>query len=164
VIAPKLLITTKPGKMKKCIIEVLNSFLRYDQDSNIVEVSSNVLLLNSSLNPNVAYGVIISRPPSCISKVYPIHLSINSTSEKIIIESIKEYFLQNFRNIKSAYCRCYNRNIKFDCRSLEMGVGMALKDNILINYKNPDIVIVVNVIPNYALISFIKKAQEKVSV
>ncbi|MEM0374665.1 MAG: RNA methyltransferase [Sulfolobaceae archaeon] len=162
--APKLIVTAKPGKTRKCITEILNVLLKHDQNSSVEEVVSNVLIVNSSLDANLVYGIIISRPPSCMNNIYPIHLILDSNSEKTIINSIKEYFLNNFKEIKNIYCRCYARNVKVDCRVVEIGVGIALKDNVIINYKKPDIIIIVNIVPNRTFISFIRKGQEKVSV
>ncbi|MEM4139349.1 MAG: RNA methyltransferase, partial [Sulfolobaceae archaeon] len=108
--APKLIVTAKPGKTRKCITEILNVLLKHDQNSSVEEVVSNVLIVNSSLDANLVYGIIISRPPSCMNNIYPIHLILDSNSEKTIINSIKEYFLNNFKEIKNIYCRCYARN------------------------------------------------------
>ncbi|MEM0303881.1 MAG: THUMP domain-containing protein [Saccharolobus sp.] len=156
----KCLITTKVNKGKKCIIEILNKLLVKDLTANITEYIKNVLVVYSNLEPMIIYGLLISSPPSCAEKIYPFHLTTASNEEEIISNVIN--FVKNrFPNIKKLYSRCYNRGSKVNCKEVEIGIGIGLKDVIKIDFKNPEIIVYINSLENISGISFLKKGQEK---
>jgi tRNA acetyltransferase TAN1 len=161
---PKLLITTKNNRGKKCILEILNKLLPYDSTANAIEVIKNVLVVNTILDPNLAFGLCISGPPSCAYKIYPIHLVVSDKNLQNIIRNIKKFLLDNYKNIKKFYVECFERGYKIGCRSLEIGLGLALREFLSVDYRYPDIKVSINAIPDLILVSFIKEGQEKVSV
>lgn len=159
---PKLLLTVKKNKENKCIIEILNRIFIKDLNAKAEEIIKNVVLLYTSLSPMEAYGLLYSAPPSCVAKIFPIEYVINSIDENEIIREVTQISKNKIRG--SFYVDCYSRGIKINCREIEIGIGIGLRDIAKVNFSNPDIVIVVNVVKDKAFVSYIKKGQEKVSV
>ncbi|ARM75684.1 THUMP domain-containing protein [Acidianus manzaensis] len=158
---PKLIITTKPGKSKKCRSEILNRILLKDENCKLEEVIPNVYLLYTGLSALQAYGLIISAPPSCIARIFIINQILSDINT--IYNSAKQLLLSN--NAKKFYVECINRNSKnIDCRSIEIGIGLSVKDLVNVNYKDPDYILFVNIINNEFYLSLMKKGEEKVSV
>ncbi|BAB65464.1 THUMP domain-containing protein [Sulfurisphaera tokodaii] len=160
---PKLILTVKNNKNNKCIIEILNRLYLKDLNSKAEEIIKNVILVYTSLTPIMAYGLLISAPPSCLAKIYPVDLVIHSVKEREIIDKITEFLKKNIQ-FKTFYVDCYDRGIKINCREVEIGIGIGLRGFASVDYKNPEKVIVVNVIKDSTYMSVIKKGQEKVSV
>ncbi|BFH73533.1 THUMP domain-containing protein [Sulfurisphaera javensis] len=161
---PKLILTVKNNKNNKCIIEILNRLFLKDINSRAEEVVKNVILVYTSLSPIIAYGLIISAPPSCVSKIYPIDFSVNTINEQDIITYFVKYIKEKNGTFKTFYVDCYDRGVKVNCREIEIGIGIGLKDLAKVNFEKPDKVIVVNVVKDSAYLSIINKGQEKVSV
>ena len=162
---PKLLLTVKNNKNNKCILEILNRLYLKDLDAKAEEILQNVILVFTKLSPIVSYGLLISAPPSCLAKIYPIDLVIHSTDEKVIIEKVVEYIKGISPKVfESFYVDCYKRGINLDCREIEIGIGLGLRGFAKTDFKNPDKVVVVNVVRDTAYLSIIRKGQEKVSV
>ncbi|QGA54457.1 RNA methyltransferase [Sulfolobus sp. E5-1-F] len=158
---PKALVTTKPGKGQKCINEILNRILIKDIDARVIEYIQNVILIYSDLDPLVIYGLLFASPPSCAEKVYPFQWIINSTNEKEIIVNVINFMKNRVKDLKTFYVRCYNRGINVDCREIEIGIGIGLKDLINVDFKDPDVILHVNVLKEFTGISLLRKNQEK---
>jgi len=158
---PKALVTTKPGKGQKCINEILNRILIKDIDARVVEYVQNVILIYSNLDPLVIYGLLFASPPSCAEKVYPFQSIINATNEKEIVVNVMNFTKNRVKDIKTFYVRCYSRGISVDCREIEMGVGIGLKGLINVDFKDPEVILHVNVLKEFAGISLLRKNQEK---
>lgn len=162
---PKLLLTIKNNKNNRCIIEILNRLYLKDLNAKAEEVIRNVVLVFTTLSPIVSYGLLISAPPSCLAKIYPIDLVVYSTDEKQIIEKAVSYIKGvSPRIFDTFYVDCYSRGIDLNCREIEIGIGLGLRGFAKTDFKNPDRIIVVNVVKDSAYLSIIKKGQEKVSV
>lgn len=159
---PKLLLTVKKNKENKCIIEILNRIFIKDLNAKAEEVVKNVILLYTSLSPMEAYGLLYSAPPSCVAKIFPIEHVINSINEDEIIREVTQISKNKIKG--SFYVDCYSRGAKVDCREIEIGIGIGLRDVAKVNFSNPDIIITINVVKDKALVSYTKKGQEKVSV
>lgn len=158
---PKLIITTLPGKSKKCGSEILNRILIKDENATTKEIIRNVFLVYTILNPVEAYGLIISAPPSCIGRIFTIDYIISDMNTIYLLA--KKLLLS--KKIEKFYVECINRNCpNINCRALEIGIGIGVKDLIKVDYKNPDYVLFINLINNEAFLSLMKKGQEKVSV
>lgn len=158
---PKLIITTFPGKSKKCENEILNRILIRDDSAEVKEIIPNVFFLYTSLTPVEAYGLLISAPPSCVAKIFTIDAIVSNVSN---IYSVAKTLLLS-RKMEKFYVDCINRNSKeIDCRTLEIGIGLGVKDFLKVDYKNPDYVLFINLINNQAYLSLMRKGQEKVSV
>ncbi|AKA74092.1 RNA methyltransferase [Saccharolobus solfataricus] len=158
---PKALVTTKPGKGRKCINEILNRILIKDIDARVIEYVQNVAIVYSNLDSLVVYGLLFASPPSCAEKVYPFQLIINSTNEKEIVVNVINFIKNKTKDLKTFYVRCYNRGIDVNCREIEMGVGIGLKGLINVDFKDPEVVLHVNVLKEFAGISLLRKNQEK---
>ncbi|BDB97704.1 THUMP domain-containing protein [Saccharolobus caldissimus] len=156
----KCLITTKPNKGKKCINEILNRLLTKDINAKVIEYINNILLVYSNLDPMIIYGLLISSPPSCAEKIFPFHLILEKDEKKIISETMN-FMINKFKNIKTFFVRCYNRGGEINCRTIEMGIGISLRNFLIVDFKNPDIIIYVNILKEFVGISFLKKGQEK---
>lgn len=157
---PKLIITTLPGKDKKCKAEILDRLLIKDENVQIDEIKQNVFLIYSKLSPLEAYGLIISAPPSCIGRIF----TIDKISDLSNIFEDAEKLLSS-RKFKKFYVECINRgNKRADCRSIEIGIGLRMKGKLEVDYKNPDYILFVNLIGNKVYLSIMRKGQEKVSV
>lgn len=162
---PKLLLTVKNNKNNRCIIEILNRLYLKDLNAKAEEVIQNVILVFTTLSPTVSYGLLISAPPTCLAKIYPIDLVIYSTNEKVIIEKVVNYIKGiSPKAFETFYVECHKRGIDLDCREIEIGIGLGLRGFAKTDFKNPDRIVVVNVVKNAAYLSIIKKGQEKVSV
>ncbi|MFP3259937.1 MAG: THUMP domain-containing protein [Sulfolobus sp.] len=159
---PKLLLTVKKNKENKCIIEILNRIFIKDLNAKAEEVVKNVILLYTSLSPMEAYGLLYSAPPSCVAKIFPIEHLINSINEDEIIREVTQISKNKIKG--SFYVDCYSRGANVDCREIEIGIGIGLRDVAKVNFSNPDIIITINVVKDKAFVSYIKKGQEKVSV
>ncbi|MEJ2775745.1 THUMP domain-containing protein [Sulfolobaceae archaeon RB850M] len=159
---PKLLLTVKKNKENKCIIEILNRIFIKDLNAKAEEVVKNVILLYTSLSPMEAYGLLYSAPPSCVAKIFPIEHVINSINEDEIIREVTQISKNKIKG--SFYVDCYSRGANVDCREIEIGIGIGLRDVAKVNFSNPDIIITINVVKDKAFVSYIKKGQEKVSV
>lgn len=157
---PKLIITTLAGKSKKCKVEILNRILIKDENAIADEVIPNVFLVYTTLSPLEAFGLIISAPPSCIAKIFTIDSIVSDMSN--IYSVAKDLLLS--KKTEKFYVECINRNSRdIDCRTLEIGIGLSVKDFIKVDYKNPDHILFINLINNQAYLSLMKKGQEKVS-
>ncbi|MEJ2781633.1 THUMP domain-containing protein [Stygiolobus sp. CP850M] len=154
IVNPVLLVTARKNKENKCIIEIMNRILIRDINAKIEEVVKNVFLVYSSLSPMETYGLLFSARPSCIAKVYPIHFMIPSTQEEEIIRKT----IENAKKIvkTSFYVDCHKRGIEVNCRQIEIGIGLGLKGYAKVDFKKPDFVVVINVIPNLATVSYVK--------
>jgi len=162
---PKLLLTVRNNKNNRCIIEILNRLYLKDLNAKAEEVIRNVITVFTTLSPIISYGLLISAPPSCLAKIYPIDLVVHSTDENLIIEKIVSYIRGlSLRIFETFYVDCYNRGIDLNCRQIEIGIGLGLRGYAKTDFKNPDKIIVVNVVKNSAFLSIIKRGQEKVSV
>jgi len=162
---PKLLLTVKNNKNNRCVLEILNRLYLKDLDAKAEEILQNVILVFTKLSPIISYGLLISAPPSCLAKIYPIDLVLHSTDEKVIIEKVVEYIKGiSPKLFESFYVDCYKRGIDLDCREIEIGIGLGLRGFAKTDFKNPDKVVVINVVKDTAFLSIIKKGQEKVSV
>ncbi|QKQ99562.1 hypothetical protein GWK48_03385 [Metallosphaera tengchongensis] len=154
-----LLITTAPNKGRKCRIEVLNRILPHDSEASVDEVVANVLLVNSKLPSQLCYGLVISAPPACARKVYPIVLFSPSTYQDVLETS--KLLLDRLRG--TSYVECFVRGGSLDCRVLQMAIGGLLKDT-KIDSKNYSIKLTLNVLKDVTTFSLLSKGQEKVSV
>lgn len=161
---PKLLLTVRNNKNNRCGIEILNRLFLKDINARITEIIKNVILVYSTISPLVAYGLIISAPPSCVSKVFPIELIIPSIDEQVIINRVIAYVKEKSIPIKTFYVDCYHRGVKIDCREVEIGIGIGLRDYAKVDFENPDKVIVINSVVDTSYLSIIKKGKEKLSV
>ncbi|AWR97043.1 RNA methyltransferase [Acidianus sulfidivorans JP7] len=158
---PKLIITTKPGKSRKCGIEILNRILLKDENAKVEEIIPNVYFLFTSLPSLQAYGLIISAPPSCIAKIFIVDQILDNTNE--LYDIAKQLLIS--KKTKKFYVECINRNTKnADCRSIEIGIGLSVKNIIGIDYKNPDYILFVNIINGKYYLSLMRKGEEKLSV
>ncbi|MCI2415023.1 MAG: THUMP domain-containing protein [Candidatus Aramenus sp.] len=158
----KLVITTAPSKGKKCVSEVLNRIILKDETAKAEEVVQNVVLVKTSLPSFEAYGLVISAPPSCARKIFPVLRSFPSSDVRAIIDEISELLLKS--KVTKFFVNCYVRTSDFDCKVLEIGIGLRLKGIAEVDYKNPEKVVHVNVINGTAYVSLMGKDQEKVSV
>ncbi|AOL15735.1 RNA methyltransferase [Sulfolobus sp. A20] len=156
----KCLITTKTGKAIKCIPEILNRLLIKDPNAKVIEYTKNVLLISSLLDPLTIYGLLISHPPSCAEKIFPFQL-ITKPLEKDLVEKTINYIRQNFNDLKKFYVRCINRNSNINCKTIEIAIGIGLKNFWQVDFKNPEIIIYVNALKDFCGISFLRKGQEK---
>ncbi|BDC18998.1 THUMP domain-containing protein [Acidianus sp. HS-5] len=157
---PKLIITALAGKGKKCKMEILDRLLIKDDSADVNEVKQNVFLVCSKLSPLEAYGLIISAPPACMGRIFIVN-KISKLSE--VFNDAEELLLS--KKIKKFYVECISRgNKQVDCRSIEIGIGLKMKGKIEVDYKNPDYILFVNLIGDYAYLSLMRKGQEKVSV
>ncbi|WP_338601441.1 THUMP domain-containing protein [Sulfolobus tengchongensis] len=158
---PKALVTTKPGKSEKCVNEILNKILLKDVDAKVVEYVKNVLVIYSNLDPLIIYGMLFSSPPSCAEKIYPFQLIINTSDEREIILNSVVFARQKLKDFKKFYVKCYNRGIKVNCKEIEIGVGIGLKDLASVDFKDPEVIVHINVLNSLAGVSILKKGQEK---
>ncbi len=158
----KLIVTTAPSKGEKCVSEILNRIIPKDEAACAEEVVQNVVVVRTALPPLEAYGLVISAPPSCARKVFPVALSFASNDVKAVIDGISEFLLK--LRLSRFFVNCYVRSGDFDCKVLEIGVGLRLKGIAEVDYKNPEKVVHVNVIHDKVYISVLGKGQEKVSV
>ena len=155
---PVLLVTAKKNKENKCIIEILNRLLIRDLNARVEEVIRNVFLVYSELKPMEAYGLLYSALPSCVAKIYPIHLLIPSNDESEIIKKVSE----DAKNVVHGtfYVDCHKRGVNVSCRQIEIGIGLGLKGYAKVDFKHPDFIIVVNVLSNLTTISYLKGLRE----
>lgn len=158
----KTIITAKNNRARLCMIEVLNLILPKDPEARVSEVKRNLLALYSSLTPNEVYGLVKAHPPAHCVKVFPAHLVIKG-GEGEIIRKVVHYFSYNYRS-PSVYVDCERRGSRLNCRQIEIGIGMSLAKLSAISYLSPHLVIYINLIDDNAVVSFMKKGQEKVSV
>lgn len=161
---PKLLVTVKNNKHNRCIIEILNRLYLKDINANAFEVINNVILVFTTLSPDISYGLLISGPPSCVAKAFPIHLVIRSTREDEIIKNVVDFVKSRYHELRTFYVDCYSRGIEVDCREIEIGIGLGLRGIMKTDFKNPERVITINVVKDSSYLSLIRKGQEKVSV
>ncbi|AHC51243.1 RNA methyltransferase [Sulfolobus acidocaldarius SUSAZ] len=159
---PTLLLTAKKNKDNICLIEILNRILIKDMNATAVEIVKNVIILYSNLNPMEAYGLLISGPPSCVAKIFPIHGIIDSISEAEVIRKSVDLCKNVLKN--TFYVQCYSRGVKVNCREIEIGIGIGLKGITKVDFKSPELIVFVNVVRDKSYISLLKKGGEKVSV
>lgn len=160
----KAILTVKNNKNNKCVIEILNRLYIRDMKAEAQEIVKNVILVYSSLSPVEVYGLLISAPPSCLAKIFPVIYIINSVKEEKIITDTVNFIKSLKDKFSTFYVECYDRGIRVNCREIEIGIGLGLKDIMKVNFEKPDKVIVVNVIKDTTYVSVINKGQEKVSV
>ncbi|WP_240938752.1 THUMP domain-containing protein [Metallosphaera hakonensis] len=156
----RLVVTTAPNKGNKCRLELLNRLIPDDPEARVEERVRNVLLVFSDLPSLVCYGRVISAPPACARKVYPVFLSVNTDYKELIIASTQ--LLHNKEG--SIYIECIVRSGTFDCRAIQMAIGGMIRDRFKIDSKNFDLKLSINVIGNVSTLSLLKPGQEKVSV
>jgi tRNA acetyltransferase TAN1 len=158
---PKVLVTTASNKGNKCIVEILNRIFIKDPNAIAKEITQNVIIVETSLSPLEAYGLIISAPPSCAKKVFPINMVLPLDS-KLIICKIYEYLVN--LHISRFFVNCFVRSGNFDCKMLEIGIALKVKGIINVDYRNPDKVVNLNIVKDFVYVSILNKDQEKVSV
>ncbi|MCH1770681.1 MULTISPECIES: THUMP domain-containing protein [Metallosphaera] len=156
----RLLITTAPNKGNKCRTDVLNRLIPYDVEVRIEEPIKNVLLVYSKLPSVQCYGLVMSAPPACARKVYPVVQVTRAEYREIITSSLA--MLQGKGG--SVYVECILRSGNLDCRTLQMALGGYLRDKFKIDSKNFNLKLSINVLGEICTISLLRKDQEKVSV
>ncbi|BCS91738.1 THUMP domain-containing protein [Metallosphaera javensis (ex Sakai et al. 2022)] len=156
----RLLITTAPNKGNRCRTDILNRLIPHDVEVRVEEPVRNVLLVYSKLSSIQCYGLVMSAPPACAKKIYPVDLVVRSDYRDIINSSLS--VLRDKSG--SLYVECILRSGNLDCRTIEMAVGGYLKDRFRIDSRNFDIKLTINIIRQISVISLLKRGQEKVSV
>lgn len=73
------------------------------------------------------------------------------------------FMINKFKNIKTFFVRCYNRGGEINCRTIEMGIGISLRNFLIVDFKNPDIIIYVNILKEFVGISFLKRGKKSFS-
>ncbi|TRM80528.1 RNA methyltransferase, partial [Sulfolobus sp. A20-N-F6] len=96
----------------------------------------------------------------CAEKIFPFQL-ITKPLEKDLVEKTINYIRQNFNDLKKFYVRCINRNSNINCKTIEIAIGIGLKNFWQVDFKNPEIIIYVNALKDFCGISFLRKGQEK---
>ncbi|BCU70496.1 THUMP domain-containing protein [Stygiolobus caldivivus] len=154
---PVLLVTARKNKENRCTIEILNRILIKDINAKVDEIIKNVFIVYSDLNPMEAFGLLYSASPSCVSKIYPINFLLYSTKEDEIIKNVVDYSRQIVSS--TFYVDCFKRGVEVSCREIEIGIGLGLKGYAKVDFKHPDIIITVNVLPNFTTVSYLKKVK-----
>ncbi|NON61510.1 RNA methyltransferase [Acidianus sp. RZ1] len=155
---PRLIVTTYTGKDKKCIPEILNRLFISDPYAEAFEIKKNVILVYSTLSSIEAYGLLRSAPPSCAAKVFYIDLVVKIDELKTLFDSVTKILLN--KKIDRFYVECINRGSNVDCREIEIGIGIAMKNFAVVDFSSYNIVFI-NIINNYAYVSVMNKGQEK---
>ncbi|AWR95960.1 THUMP domain-containing protein [Acidianus brierleyi] len=158
---PKVLVTTASNKGNKCVVEILNRIFIKDSNAIAKEITQNVIIVETSLSPIETYGLIISAPPACAKKIFPINM-ILPLDTKLIICKVSECLTK--LHISKFFVNCYVRSGNFDCKMLEIGIALKLKGLLSVDYKTPDKVVNLNIIKDTVYVSILNKDQEKVSV
>lgn len=158
---PALLVTTAPNKGTLCAIEIANRIMIRDPLVKITEEVQNVLVVYSVLQSRICYGLVVSAPPACARKIFPIHAVARPDYGAVISEAKR---LLNETNARTLYVDCYNRGGRLSCRTLEMAIGGSVSGIAKIDSRTPEVRCVVNVLKDSVMISILKKDEEKLSV
>ena len=158
------MVTAYTGKEQRCVVDLLNALMPYDPEVEVVQVTKASFLVKSSLNPNAVLSYLKLSPPRCAAKVYPIHIVSMAELEELV-RSVTEYIIsrKSLFEGKKFYAECTVRSGRFPCREAEIGIGIALKGIMLVNFDEPDYIIHVNVIRDKVYVSVLQPMQEKLS-
>ena len=158
------LVTAYTGKEQRCIVDLLNALMPYDPDVKVIQATKASFLVDSNLNPNAVLSYLKLSPPRCAAKVYPIHIVTAAELEKLV-HSVAEYITlrRTLFQGKKFYAECTVRSGRFPCREAEIGIGIALRGIMLVNFDDPDYIIHVNVVRDKAYVSVLHPMQEKLS-
>ncbi|MBP1357153.1 MAG: THUMP domain-containing protein [Sulfolobus sp.] len=160
----KVIVTTKNNKGSKCLVEILNRVLIKDPSAEAKEIKKNLIAVYSSVLSSLeVYGLIYLAPPSCAQKIYPIDMVVSSNEREVITKTV-ELLKSRYKRGFSFYVDCIRRGGKMNCREVELGIGLGMKGYADVNFKVPDIIVVVNDLGDFSTVSIIKKGQEKLSV
>ncbi len=159
----KALVTTKNNRGPKCAIEILNRLLIKDSSAKVTEIKKNLLAIFSILPPMEIYGLIKIAPPACAEKIYPIDLVAKSEEKEVIYEVVK-LLKSKFNPGFSFYVECIRRGGKMNCREVELGIGIGMINYARVKFDEPDFIVIINDIGEYAAVSILKEGQEKLSV
>jgi len=159
------LVTAYTGKEHRCVVDLMNALIPYDPEVRVVQVTKASFIIDSKLNPNAVLSYLKLSPPNCAAKAFPIHLVSKAVPEDVV-RRVSDY-VNSHKSIfegRKFYADCIVRSGRFPCREVELGIGMALRDVMKVDFDNPDYIIYVNVVKEKAYISIIQPSQEKLSV
>jgi tRNA acetyltransferase TAN1 len=158
------LLTAITGKEHRCREEIENALMPYDPNVQVVQLTKASFLIRSKLvTPEAAVALLKKAPPTCGAKVFPVHLAVKAELGSLT-GAIANYVSSNKRYVgMKFYVDCITRSGSFDCRKAELAIGIALRGTATVDFKSPDYVIFVNVYGDTALVSFVKKGEEKLS-
>ena len=158
------MVTAYTGKEQRCVVDLLNVLMPYDPEVKVVQATKASFLVDSSLNPNAVLSYLKLSPPRCAAKVYPIHM-VSVAGLEELVRSVVEY-ISSRRSLfegKKFYAECVVRSGRFPCRDAEIGIGIALRGIMSVNFDNPDYIIHMNVIRDKVYVSVLQPMQEKLS-
>lgn len=149
---PFVLMTVVFRKEEAAKLEVLDCLFPLDQGAHFLEHRfGGLLLLETSLNADLAASVIHDRPTSTLFKIIPVDSIVKTDIEKISSESLR---LMDGRACRVAV-ECIRRGRYIASSSdVERHVGTLLKGTgCSINLRNPDLVVHINIIDDHTTIS-----------
>jgi len=155
------LLTAWTGKEHRCVEDILNALLPYDQTVEVRQLTKASFLISSSkLGANTIVSFIRRTPPSCAAHVFPVHAS--ARSDIIEISNVVKNLVEADERLrgKRFYADCRVRSGEFECRAVEIAIGTALRGQATVDFKSPDFVILVNVFKDLALISILKEVDK----
>lgn len=148
-----LIITTLCGKEESAKLEILDCIFPRDYEAHFIEHRySGILILESKLTSDELARLILNCPTAYVHKVIPVDAIVNSNMD-LIIEKIKELAKGGKGKIR-VDCRRRGKRIQ-SSHEVEVVVGRALKElGYTIDLKNPEYLIIINIIDEWAAISF----------
>jgi len=149
-----VLITSKQNKEEKAIEEIISILYQKDPNVNIVfiGIKPGLSCIETNLDKKELKEILLKSKKGYFIKVIPIDLKVKDYKE-----AIYDFLIKNKEKIKdsSFAIRCTSR-FKVSSKQVEIEAGRILKENNLkINLRNPDYVIVIEPIKDEFFISFL---------
>lgn len=152
--------TTKNNRGSRCAEDVENLLKIRDPSATAFEIKKNVVAVFSKLESNAVFSLLLTYPPTYIIKVFPAHVVCDLNKEQIV--DIAESIILSKR-IRSFFVNCQNRGSPYNCREIEISIGIRMQGKVTVEFKDPDAILHINLVNNYAVLSLLPRDREKVS-
>ncbi|MEZ0290177.1 MAG: THUMP domain-containing protein [Sulfolobales archaeon] len=164
---PAALATTFVSKESRGVRELRDILFPLDPEAKVVKTEfRDVLLIYTRLSREELKRVFVKLKPSSVARLFIADLCIILEDEKDIakiIDSSVELFISKHRGSRF-YVDCVKRGRFIDkCHPIEAEIGsrISISGHGFVDYKNPDVLIKIEVINRIVLISIIKPEEDR---